>query len=425
MRLGSDPSQLESLAAALRRAGRTAAAAERELADLVRNVAWHGSDASRFRREWRSGAAALHAGAALLDERAADLRRQAHDQRLVSALGELAPAGGAAADDTPGRLAPPADVVRLMSIAGSGGGAIVGSAGFDAIVEDLPGPRAKVSVREHAGLGVGASGGTGATLGVSAGAGSVEASLGSAVGADAQVVAGVSRTWNVDDDAVDDLLVRVALHDAAVAGASALGPLIGPWVSASLGDRVGPGMPDSIGVDVGTALDGGGWASAGSVRSVAAGLGAEGLVGMERDRRTGTVTMELSTHAAGSLSAAVAGVPEGVDGSAEVRARLRFDGRGRPRSLEITETSVGGDEVTVRRRSVDLSSVTGRDVERFVRDTLDPAPRSRRVRSTLRAALADAATRTDRYRVGHRRTISVGTTAVGFSGAQRTLTLVR
>jgi hypothetical protein len=98
-KLGADPDALDRLSSSLQKVSTHLRAVDRDVLGVVRSTNWQGPSADRFRTGWPgTSGASLRSAADTLAKMAGDLKRQAEDQRRVSATlgGGAALPGGAA-----------------------------------------------------------------------------------------------------------------------------------------------------------------------------------------------------------------------------------------------------------------------------------------------------------------------------------------
>lgn len=239
--LGADPEDLRTLARSLRTAAGRLDLLSLGLTRRVRTSAWNGPDAERFHRQWQLRHRPDLDGAST--QLAALARRLEHQ-----ATEQLAASGPAAGVGTPALLRTgPRPTVRsglpdlprredryLGGVDLRLGPFSTGLTG-DLTVAELADGRRRVTLAETAAAGVVVAAGSSVDVGIGGPHGS-GASSGGAAG-EARARAGIvqRRSWEMDADDVDDLLVRLAAEQAAGTAIGVDDPVVRV---AGLADRV-------------------------------------------------------------------------------------------------------------------------------------------------------------------------------------------
>lgn len=393
--IGADPDALDHLARALSGASSELDGVVRRVDGALARSGWSGQDGVRFRRSWTGVQRRRLQDAAL---RCRTLSRQvarsADEQRRAST--------STGAPTARGRLAPLHDsTVHRGELTASIGPITASLAGTLAIEE--VGDRRRVTYSDEARVGAGVTAGRGTTARL----GDVDASSGAVAAADASLENTVRRTWVVDADEVDGLLLALAVEQGLthLPGVLERAQSQGARVLGVLGDAVGIEAPESVrrlgdgtavamgalpvpirtedlvGVELsGTALAalGVGATGLGSGGPRPAGGAASGStvrVGTAVDGGRSSLVLEAEGDAAARIGAGFGGRRAVLGpGSSSVRVEVPVDSGGEPMLITIT---TGDDERAVTRIAVDpevgtaaLDS-TRRAIERSTRG--DPA----------------------------------------------------
>lgn len=237
--LGADDTALRELARSLASAARRLTEAGVTLDRRTRGIGgrgagWHGVDAERFRRDWelRHRPALAEVG-----ERCERLSRQllAQADEQVRASASTVPAAAATpppAAAAPAPALPPRDALPALApteVRYTGGvevtaGIVTAHVTGDVVIQDLGDGRARVTVSRVGGAGLAASVGATATASISGIDHAGPPTTG--MQADARLRAGLveRRTWDVDEDDVDGLLLKVGLDEGLESALRDVGP---------------------------------------------------------------------------------------------------------------------------------------------------------------------------------------------------------
>lgn len=219
--LGADPDALSGLSTSLRQAAGRLDSLSSGLARRTRSVHWQGPDADRVRHQ------VDHRAIAVLSREAAGLRALA-DRAAQHRLQQLnasadAPHGAAPATVAPTGPAgppplPPLPRVeeRLRGVFEVRVGPIVGAMGAEVTVAHLDDGRRRVTVTERGSVGGVATAGATADLAIGGPHAATAAGPGTSGELGGRLGALRRRSWEVDDDDVDDLLARVVLERSAL-----------------------------------------------------------------------------------------------------------------------------------------------------------------------------------------------------------------
>ncbi|MFN8053371.1 MAG: hypothetical protein U0Q22_18160 [Acidimicrobiales bacterium] len=427
-KLGADADALDRLASAFAGLADRLVGVDRELAAALTDAAWRGADADGFRSRWqRYGRSTMARAAGALRTAGVDARRQAADQRRVSAA-------DVAVVPTGPRLAPAADRVRLVTLTVGAGEGLGVAASSQWRVDDLGHGRVRVTELEQATFG--AVPGAGVQVGASRGDGREERSLGTgaAVSVTAGLTLGGERSWVVPEGDIERLLLSQGVEratgtpsplTAAVASAVPFGGALASAVGlGGLWDGLTYGAaPERVGVRAG--LAGEAAVEAGSTGNVVS-AASSGVAGISVDTRTGELSVRLESDAL-VAAASLLGVPTvGHD----VAATLALDRSGAPVRLEVETsrpTPVAGHEGVERvRAAVDLTdpdvAVAARRLLAALATDGDVSGAATRL---VGVGAAHAAVSVDRYRIAGTDRVNVSTPVVSGSLSYTDLRRVR
>ncbi|MFN7148332.1 MAG: hypothetical protein ACK4V6_02515 [Microthrixaceae bacterium] len=365
--LGADPDHLRELARTLRSAAGQLDTLSNGLARRARSAGWRGPDAEAFQRRWQlEHRPRMHHVA----EQLGTLSRQAdrHAEEQVHASGgsgattpnvtptDTRSSAPAASSTSPPTVTPPT-AAPLPALPRhedrySGGvelrvGPVVGTLTADLTLQQLDDERVRVVVARAVGAGAAVS--AGATADLALGGPNGAGAAGSGASGDARLrLAGVERrAWEVDQDRVDDLLVRLALEQGATATtghADPLGKLAGGL------DRVAERL---LGRDPG--LD----------------LAAALATSVPAPSRTDQLAEVEVAGAAGVGLGAVAGLGARASGVTSLRAGTTTSASGRATVVEYHGSSSGALTSTLLRR---LGVQLPADAHRALTVRLEHAP---------------------------------------------------
>ena len=236
--LGADPEDLRGLARSLRSAAGQLDTLSLGLARRARTAGWRGPDADSFERQWHARHRPALAGAsAALADLARHVDRQATEQvgastgapaGTVPLRWSRSPAGPDLARRVDEPLLPVLPRVEdryVGTLELRLGPVAVGIVG-ELAVQQLGGSRRRVVLTEVGAGGGMVSGGSSADVGIG-GPHGIAVPTGGGTGEARLRVGGIQRrSWDVDQDAVDDLLARLAVEHGARAVTGAAEPLV-------------------------------------------------------------------------------------------------------------------------------------------------------------------------------------------------------
>ena len=374
--LGADPDHLRELARSLRSAAGRLDTLSIGLARRARAAGWHGPDAVRFEQRWQHQLRpALHASADGLGRLARRVEHEADEQIRAAADHGATPAAGtvhspADVERPPAGvgvdLAAPAPLPRheqrLQGAVELRAGPVVATLQGDLTLQDLGGGRTRVLLAQVAGAGAAVAAGASTQVGVGGPSGSGATPSGASGGARARLAAVQRRSWEVDDDDVSDLLLRVAVAetserttgapDAAQRLAGVVDGLVelvtgrDPGVDVITSVALDPPQPERHEVLLDVEVQGG----AGAGASAVAGLGARahGVAALRVGRATSSgatsTVVELHGAAGGGLTSSLlrrlgVALPADQHGSVTVRLEAPDDaGTGEHLRMRVTAT---------------------------------------------------------------------------------------
>lgn len=309
--LGADAAALVQLGEQMRRAAGSLELICVQLDRRVRVAPWRGRDGERFRQGWSAAhRPQLLRSARELSRLSVELQRQAREQQHASQASPAIGTGGASPrPSTASRpsLLPPAPVSerRFLGDVEAKVGLVSVVLGGTLVLQQLAGGRTRVVHTEGASLG--ATIGAGASAQLSIGDETFVGAPTSSLQADATARIGptLRRSWEVHDDEVESLLVRLAAQRAIQQGTGQRNPLgsagalidvasrrltgYDPQLHDQLGEVLAPPRPErverftevSLGGTVGAGLSGavgaaGQLGTSGSIRAGVAERSADG-----------------------------------------------------------------------------------------------------------------------------------------------------